>query len=203
MSCPRSKAISANWSFVTKAYLRYGSPKQSQHLTVNIQNGEKPTDVKYGNSHDTQALSEENPYKDLKLPESHEEFKTILMQKDRTIEAMNIMVKIIREEPLFENGVIIPEYSCLRELIKLLTNAEDVEFTEKSEESVCCDCSCTSGSSESVYSIEKIFVKINGVIHNLKYTFPEVIMKLEEFKISYKVARIASFEWINRFWIYF
>jgi len=187
MSCPRSKVITANKSFVSTANLRYASPKQTQNLTVNIQNGDKETDpvkVEYANG------GLDNPYKDLKIPESQDEFKNILMEKDRIIEAMNIIVKIIREEPMIENGVIIPEYSCLRELIKLLTNAEDVEFTEKSNEVVCCSCSCTSGNAETIYSIEKIFVKIGGVIYNLKYTFPNVIMKLEEFKISYKLAKV-------------
>jgi hypothetical protein len=73
----------------------------------------------------------------------------------------------------------------LLELIKLWTHADDVEFTEKDID-VGCICSCD----DKLFNIEKIFVRKNNQIFNLKYSFPNVTQLLETHRISYKIVKI-------------
>jgi hypothetical protein len=178
---------------MTNASLRYASPKQSQHVIVNVNPG-GDTEVKGENELCEQTPQpvqpgyvsyQANPYSNLTLPASVEEYQNILYQKDNEMKALNLIVDIIKSNPLIINKFIISHYETLLELIKLLTNAEDVEFTEK-EIDVGCICSCD----DKLFNIEKVFVKINNQIHNLKYSFPNVIQLLEQHKISYKIVKL-------------
>ena len=88
---PKSK-VTANRSFVTTANLRYASPKQTQNLTINVQSASDPNkeiDVKYDNETCPKPPVVENPYKDIK----DEDVEKLLLEKDRTIEAMNLIIK--------------------------------------------------------------------------------------------------------------
>ena len=167
MSIPRSNVLATNYQLPNK---------------VKVQ--EKPPEVKYPA---ISSSEEANPYKELKLPDSSEEFHNMLLERDRIIEAMNLIISIIRHDPLIVDDHVVPNRDVLLDVVKLLTNAEEVEFIEKIDKN---DGGCCCSSSDNCLNIvEKIFIKIGGQVYNLKYTFPNVIMKLEEFKISYKIVK--------------
>jgi hypothetical protein len=191
MSLPRSKVLRNTKGIMTNASLRYASPKQSQSVIVNVNpNGEtqiqnenelteepilKPGFVKY----------DANPYANLTLPNSVEEYQNILLHKDQENKALNLVIEIIKSNPLIINKFIIANSDTLLELIRLLTHADDVEFTEKDID-VGCICSCD----DKLFNIEKIFIRKNDQIYNLKYSYLHVIQLLESHKISYRIVKI-------------
>jgi hypothetical protein len=106
----------------------------------------------------------------------------ILEQKDKQMEALSLIIEIIRSNPLIVNKYIIAKHQYLNELIRLLTNSTEVEFIEKDIDPGClCDCS-------KLLYIDKIFVRKNNEIYNLKYHFDGVLKILEDNKISYKIT---------------
>jgi hypothetical protein len=193
MSLPKSEVLSVSRGIMTNANLRYASPKQSQSVIVNVNpNGE--TEVKGDNEISEQTPPplqpgfvsyDENPYANLILPTSVEEYQNILFQKDNENKALNLIIEIIKSNPLIINKLIISHFETLLELIKQLTHADDVEFTEK-EIDVGCVCFCD----DKLFNIEKIFVCKNNQIFNLKYSYPNVIQLLETHRISLKITKI-------------
>jgi hypothetical protein len=102
------------------------------------------------------------------------------------MKALNLIIEIIKSNPLIINKLIIANSDTLLELIRLLTHADDVEITEKDID-VGCLCSCDG----SLFHVDKIFVKKQNTVYNLKYTFPNVIQLLESHKISLKIVKIT------------
>jgi hypothetical protein len=175
MSLPRSKVLSSsNKSIVTKASLAYASPKQSQNVTINVghdktvvENGQdrsfgpqwhgpdqpistNPIHIQYP---PVDTTSTYNPYQNLELPNSIDEYKMILEQKDKQMEALSLIIEIVKSNPLIINKYIIAKHEYLNELIRLLTNGNEVEFIEKDSDVGClCDCS-------NLLYIDKIFVR--------------------------------------------
>ena len=105
---PKSKVLSVQKGVMANAKVNYGSSKQSQSVTVNIQgNSEVKNDdieVKYG---DTKPTDDPNPYAHLSLPP---DVNTMLQEKDRYLEALNIIIHIIKSNPLIVNKFVIAEY---------------------------------------------------------------------------------------------
>jgi hypothetical protein len=193
MTIARSKVLSSSSkSIITKASLAYASPKQSQNVTINVghdktvvENGQdqpistNPIHIQYP---PVDTTSTYNPYQNLELPNSIDEYKMILEQKDKQMEALGLIIEIIKSNPLIVNKYIIAKHQYLNELIRLLTNSTSVEFIEKDIDPGClCDCS-------NLLYIDKIFVRKNNEIYNLKYHFDYVIKILEEHRISYKIT---------------
>jgi hypothetical protein len=193
MTIPKSKVLSVSKGVMTNANLRYGSPKQSQNITVNIApNGE--TRVRNENENDIPIqppilepgmVSYGSPYANLTLPASVEEYQNILLHKDHEVKALNLIIEIIKSNPLIVNKFIIAKSDSLLELIKLLTHADDVEFTER-EIDVGCVCSCD----DHLFNIDKIFIRKNNEVFNLKYHYQYVIQILESHRISIKITKI-------------
>jgi hypothetical protein len=196
MSLPKSKVLNVTKGMVANVSLRYGSPKQSQIITVNIQpNGE--TSIKNENENEDQPLpnvcptqpgfvcyGDANPYANLLLPSSPEDFHNILFQKDQQVRALNLIIDIITSNPLMVNKFVIAHYNTLNELIRLLTYSDEVEFTERTD----IEFGCCGGAKDNLFYLDKIFVRKNNTVMNLKYSFPDVIRVLEEHKISIKLA---------------
>jgi hypothetical protein len=187
MSIPKSKVLSVSKGVMTNAKLAYSSPKQSQSVTVNITpNGnaeiknendiQEPPLVKYGDN--------ANPYSNLELPGSVEEYKQILEYKDKQMQALNLIIEIIKSNPLIMNKFIIADHNSLLELIRLLTNSDDVEFTEKDIDIGCCSVN------NRLFYVDNVFVRKGGEVYNLKYSFTDVIRILEHHNISIKIVKI-------------
>ena len=102
-------------------------------------------------------------------------------------EALKLIIDIIRNNPLIENDVIIAEYQILRDLIRLLTNADEVDLIDKGSSVSCCSCMA---SNSSICCIDDIFVKIGGQEYNFEISFPHIIKMLKRFRVSFELARI-------------
>ena len=111
------------------------------------------------------------------------------MEKDRMNVALKLIIDIIRNDPLIENDVIIAEYQILRYLIRLLTNADEVDLIDKGSSVQCC-CSCMAGGTCKIYCIDDIFGKIGGQEYNFEISFPHIINILNRFIMSPETARI-------------
>jgi hypothetical protein len=174
---PKSKVLSVSKGMMCNAKFSYGSPKQSQSVTVNIcpssDVNSEPVRVSYG---------DDNPYVNLTLPTNIDEYKCILEHKDRLIQASNVIIDIIKSNPLIIKKFIIAKYESLGELIRLLTNADHVEFNQKEVDVGCCS------SVGDLFYIDSIRVIIKGNTYYLKHKYPEVIKTLEDHRISYKIV---------------
>src|SRR5215469_9573028 len=126
MSIPKHKVLSVSKGFGISAQLSHKNQKQTQNVVVNInKSGEVITDgrspgaiaeVKYGES---AKQVEMNPYANLELPTSAEEFQRILTAKDNNIQALNLIIHIIKSNPLMINNFVIPYASDLEVLVEM------------------------------------------------------------------------------------
>jgi hypothetical protein len=80
------------------------------------------------------------------------------------------------------SNYIIAHGDDLQVLIRLLTNCTSVEIIQKDIDIGCC------ATVPKYLLIDKIFVVKNGETLNLKYSFPEVIQTLDNYRISYKMC---------------
>jgi hypothetical protein len=110
------------------------------------------------------------------------EYQRILQEKDNSIQALNLIIHIIKNYPLQINHYVVPIHDDLICLIQLLTNCLSVEIIQKDYDIGCC---CTA---PEYVMIDKIFVSKNGETLNLKYSYPDVIKTFDEYRISYKMA---------------
>src|SRR5215469_7557020 len=179
MSIPKHKVLSVSKGFGINAQLSHKNQKQTQNVVVNInKSGEAIAEVKYG---ETPKAVSENPYAHLELPTNVEEFQRILTAKDNNIQALNLIIHIIKSNPLMINNFVISYASDLEVLMKLLTGGDEVQIVPNDFEAGCC-------SSGSCVMIDKIFVAKNGETQNLKYNYPEVIRTLDEYRITYRMC---------------
>ena len=128
----------------------------------------------------TKPTDDPNPYAHLSLPP---DVNTMLQGKDRYVEALNIIINIIKSNPLIVNKFVIAEYQLLLKLIQLLTNADEVQIVEK-EIDPGCVCSCT----DPVLLIDKIYVIKNNQSYIFKQTYTNAVRLLDEHKISIKMT---------------
>jgi hypothetical protein len=95
-------------------------------------------------------------------------------------QALILIIDIMQSNPLIINKFIVPKESYFRDLICVLTNAEDVDI--KRVEEVGCTLS-----SKKYDLIDDIFVIKDGEPKNLKYAYPEVARLFDRFNISIKM----------------
>ena len=91
-----------------------------------------------------------------------------------------MMLHIIENNPLIVKNFIIATEHDLAQLIKLLSNSDDVEIMTDDIDCGCCG-------DVKMARVDKIFVNKNGDLYNFKYSYPDVIKVLDDHKISYKI----------------
>ena len=94
--------------------------------------------------------------------------------------ALILIIDLIQSNPLRINKYIVPNERTFRDLICVLTNAEDVDI--KRVEEVGCTVS-----SKKYDLIDDIFVIKDGDPKSLKYGYPEVARLFDRFNISLKM----------------
>ena len=218
MTVPKSKVLSCTQGVmaIADAKCNYTAVKvpnnATQTQTVNVVVGEnalpknipaersltsEAVEVKYGseslrsngpypNTEETKTVeipvaAETNPYSNIGLT-TVEDLQKALIHQENVSKALAVMLRIIENNPLIVNKLIIADIESLRSLVKLLTDADEVEIVTLDPE-VTCVCSFSLCS-----VIDKIFVYKDGVNHNLKYSFPDVIKILDDHNISYKMS---------------
>ena len=104
----------------------------------------------------------------------------ILNNYETVAKALILIIDLIQSNPLKINKYIVPTEKTFRELICVLTNAEDVDI--KRIEEVGCTLS-----SKKYDLIDDIFVITDGDPKSLKYGYPEVARLFDRFGISIKM----------------
>lgn len=216
MTVPKSKVLSCTQGVmaIADAKCNYTAVKvpnnATQTQTVNVVVGEnalpknipaersltsEAVEVKYG----SESLRSNGPYPNTTIDETKptvldinpysniglntvEDLQKALIHQENVSKALAVMLRIIENNPLIVNKLIIADIDSLRSLVKLLTDADEVEIVTLDPE-VTCVCSFSLCS-----VIDKIFVYKDGVNHNLKYSFPDVIKILDDHNISYKMS---------------
>ena len=101
--------------------------------------------------------------------------------KDRQIEVLESLLSCYENNPLIINKFVVCQYETLMNIIKVLTNAEKVEFSLDEDKS------CTCCNSKYIY-ISKIFVTKDGKTQEFKFAFNEKYSLLQRHGISLKIC---------------
>ena len=213
MSVPHSTILSCSRGVLAKTDVGYCSPKQSQNsssyaennvkvvvypkkedarINAPTENGLKDDSCSFLRLQRSQSLSHEmaNPYATTNdSTENSNEIKersmvqsAIIKNKDMLIQALVLSLDIIQNNPLIINKYVIADEHELALLIKYLTDAEEVDIIKNDHE-----CSCSVSKKYDI--INRIMIKKNGEIYNLKYSYPDVNQYLYDRKFSTKFIK--------------
>ena len=210
MSIPKSKMISASKAIMALAakgkYQLDESCRaiQNQTVTVNVQ--QHPTTaasvITNTNPHTPQPSSFQEPpvvepaatepvvvERDIVLEETgaakdfYEELDSlhaIVNNYETVAKALILIIELLQSNPLKLNKIIVPTEPAFRELILILTQADDVEI--RYSEDIACGIS-----SKKYRVIEDIIVVHNQEPKSLKYSHPDIIRLFDRFNISIRM----------------
>ena len=184
MSVPHSTILSCSRGVLAKTDVGYCSPKQSQNSSSYAENNVKVV------VYPKRETQNENPYATTNdSTENSNEIKersmvqsAIIKNKDMLIQALVLSLDIIQNNPLIINKYVIADEHELALLIKYLTDAEEVDIIKNDHE-----CSCSVSKKYDI--INRIMIKKNGEIYNLKYSYPDVNQYLYDRKFSTKFIK--------------
>ena len=208
MSVPHSTILSCSRGVLAKTDVGYCSPKQSQNSSSYAENNvkvvvypkrETQNENPYATTNDSTENSNEIKERSMvqsTAPEGIDTAKDTLNQKDRSsaalcaiiknkdmlIQALVLSLDIIQNNPLIINKYVIADEHELALLIKYLTDAEEVDIIKNDHE-----CSCSVSKKYDI--INRIMIKKNGEIYNLKYSYPDVNQYLYDRKFSTKFIK--------------
>lgn len=112
--------------------------------------------------------------------EELESLHAMVSNYETVSKALILIIELYMSNPLIINKIIVPTEDVFRELIKVLTAADDVEvrYTE--------EVGCTLGSKK-YRIIEDIIVIKSTEPKSLKYSHPDVVRLFDRFNISVKM----------------
>ena len=199
MSVPHSTILSCSRGVLAKTDVGYCSPKQSQNSSSYAENNVKVV------VYPKKETQNENPYAQTETPDESKikersmvqstapegidtakdtltNLNQIIKNKDMLIQALVLSLDIIQNNPLIINKYVIADEHELALLIKYLTDAEEVDIIKNDHE-----CSCSVSKKYDI--INRIMIKKNGEIYNLKYSYPDVNQYLYDRKFSTKFIK--------------
>ena len=190
MSVPHSTILSCSRGVLAKTDVGYCSPKQSQNSSSYAENNVKVV------VYPKKETQNENPYAQNETPDESKikersidtaketltNLQQIIKNKDMLIQALVLSLDIIQNNPLIINKYVIADEHELALLIKYLTDAEEVDIIKNDHE-----CSCSVSKKYDI--INRIMIKKNGEIYNLKYSYPDVNQYLYDRKFSTKFIK--------------
>ena len=103
-----------------------------------------------------------------------------LAQEMNNNEALKIIIQMFKDNPIYVNSLIITDDVKLAQLVKLLTNADEVTIDA---EDIGCGCTLND-----YRKVNAIYVKTKSDMKNLKYDYPDVMKQLKELGINTKVV---------------
>ena len=210
MSIPKSKMISASKAIMALAakgkYQLDESCRaiQNQTVTVNVQQHPTITTtatpasvITNTDPHTPQPSSFQEPpvtepvvvERDVVLeetgaaPDFYEELDSlhaIVNNYETVAKALILIIELLQSNPLKLNKIIVPTEPAFRELILILTQADDVEI--RYSEDIACGIS-----SKKYRVIEDIIVVHNQEPKSLKYSHPDIIRLFDRFNISIRM----------------
>ena len=178
MSIPKSKILSVKNGFGAAAELNHNSPASTQVVNVNVnsnneQSQQESSNVSYPPNPYTQLEDDPNTPNDERL-------EALIKSKDNIINAYSLLLTIAENNPVIVNKFIVAKASELAQLIKLLTEADDVQINLNLD----VDCSCVGSVNYS--SVDKIYIAKNGETLNFKYSYPNANKILDDHRVSVK-----------------
>ena len=204
MSVPHSTILSCSRGVLAKTDVGYCSPKQSQNSSSYAENNvkvvvyPKKEDARINDSTENSNEIKERSMVQSTAPEGIDTAKDtltkgseshgqsplnqIIKNKDMLIQALVLSLDIIQNNPLIINKYVIADEHELALLIKYLTDAEEVDIIKNDHE-----CSCSVSKKYDI--INRIMIKKNGEIYNLKYSYPDVNQYLYDRKFSTKFIK--------------
>ena len=129
-----------------------------------------------------------NPYaslntRDLESAQTRlNEIKAQQPENEKLIQALSLIIDMLYNNPVYVNKLVVPELDNLRQLVKLLTDADEVDITLADPT---CECGC-SGNSSKLSRVDSIYVKKGASILEFKYAYAEAKQILEVNHISTK-----------------
>ena len=132
------------------------------------------------------VLEPEEPVSDIATKDFYEELDNlhaIVNNYETVAKALILIIELLQSNPLKLNKIIVPTEPAFKELILVLTGADDVEI--RYSEDIACGIS-----SKKYRVIEDIIVVHNQEPKSLKYSHPDIIRLFDRFNISLKM--IAS-----------
>ena len=93
-------------------------------------------------------------------------------------------MKIVESNPLVVNKYIVASREDLAELIKLLTNADEVHINLSD------DVECTCVNSVSFSAVDRIYILKDNDTLNFKYSFPDANKILDDHHVSVKLVQV-------------
>lgn len=187
MSVPKSNVLSCSRSFLAKTDLGYCSAKQSQNVNVVV----SPQMCHYDANptpkaqpdfiYETPAPAEVKERSIDTANDTLSNMEAIIKNKDYLIQALVLCVDILQNNPLIINKYVIAEERELALLVKYLTSADEVTILKDDHE-----CKGCLGKGDKYDVVNRIMVKKDGEIYNLKYSYPDVVQFLFERRFSTK-----------------
>ena len=190
MSFPKNRSVSVSKGLMAVADVKLNSPTQtnSQSVVVNV----KERDVEVGKPYEDEdgitivPVKEQPTYPEVSrdlssvadIRNDYMQLKDKLKTQEKICQALGIMLNLVEHNPVKVNSYVIAPHEVLKELLKLLTEADDINIKEIEPDIACC------GVSYNV--IDKIYVMKGGETLNLKYSFPDVIKIFDDHNISLK-----------------
>ena len=153
-------------------------------IQLDLEEPETPTPATYGITTPTPTPA---PVTVSTVPEPetdyYEELETLhaMVSNYETVsKALILIIELYMSNPLVINKIIVPTEDVFRELVKVLTGADDIEvrYTE--------EVGCTLGSKK-YKLVEDIIVIKNTEPKSLKYSHPDVVRLFDRFNISVKM----------------
>lgn len=208
MSIPHSKVLSVTKGFGAVAQLHNNSPTSTQVVNVNINkenNSNNSNSNENSNKNEMETTSEvyyptrnSNPYNNLvdennsentsncnnESKNNNSQLEEQLKYKDNVIEALSSLLKIVESNPLIVNKYIIASLEDLNQLIKLLTDANEVHINTNN------DVECTCIPNVKFVAVEKIYILKGDETLNFKYSFPEANKILDDHHVSVKLVKV-------------
>ena len=192
MSVPHSTILSCSRGVLAKTDVGYCSPKQSQNSSSYAENNvkvvvypkkETQNENPYATTNDSTENSNEIKERSIDTAkDTLTNLNQIIKNKDMLIQALVLSLDIIQNNPLIINKYVIADEHELALLIKYLTDAEEVDIIKNDHE-----CSCSVSKKYDI--INRIMIKKNGEIYNLKYSYPDVNQYLYDRKFSPKFIK--------------
>ena len=174
------------------ADIKHTSPNITNAQSVNVIVNTPPPDKKVAypkiDDDTPPQQTEDNPYANLpndqvqvttrdieSAMKKTEEISESIEEKNNTIKALTLIIDIIQNNPLLVNKYVVAEIDTLSELIRLITNADEVEIDTDDIE-----CSCTQ---PKYRVIRRIFIKKQGEIYGISQA-PVIMRLFDNYKIS-------------------
>ena len=96
-------------------------------------------------------------------------------------EAFKIIIGMYQDNPIFVNKLVLTDDEKLAELVKLMTNADQVTVDAEDLGSGCC-------TGNKYRKVNAIYVKHKDTTETLKYDYPKIMQMLKELGINTKIV---------------